>query len=515
MIAPLRQSLWRHSLLCLGTQRRVAALRAASTALRALSTASADAAPPPQPPQLLLLDHWQVEVQADRLQADAQQERAAKKLQKLQVALQNGYDNTPWIEHYEKRAELRRKREQEEKKKQQQAETQGDGESLKEIKQEKEEEAPPPEPEPPQIRIPRGLYLYGGVGTGKSLLMDRFFDLVLVKKKRRCHFHAFMAEVHQRIHQLKLADLEQYGRNFHIDTNEYRNPIHRVGRQIAAETALLCFDEFQVTDVADALILSQLFSVLFALGTVVVATSNRPPADLYEGGVNRYYFMPFIGLLQKHCVTHDMASATDYRRLTSVNFPSYYFTAPSVSAEQLDALIQENRGDIPSSNMELNLGHQRRLALKDADERGKVVRVSFDELCDAELGATDYRRLAYQFQTVVLQDIPLLTMEKHDLARRFITLVDELYEGRCVLICVAREASATEPGLLFPKLLNAADDGDGDSGPMLGIDQAMKGGHPVGALASVRELDFAFERAASRLTEMTSLGWWDRVLRAV
>jgi len=273
--------------------------------------------------------------------------------------------------------------------------------------------------------------------------------------------------------------------------------------------------EFQVTDVADALILSQLFSVLFTLGTVVVATSNRPPDDLYEGGVNRYYFMPFIGLLQKHCVTHDMASKTDYRRLTSLNFPSYYFSTDAMSTAQLDALVQEVRGDIPSSTTELNLGHKRSLVLSDADERGKLVRVSFDELCDAELGATDYRRLAYQFQIVVLEDIPLLSMEKHDLARRFITLVDELYEGRCVLICVAREASATEPGLLFPKLRQGIDEEDGDSAPSLGIDQAMKGGHPIGALASVRELDFAFERAASRLTEMTSLGWWDRVLRPV
>jgi len=486
------------------------------------SAAAAEGADPQQQQPLLLLEHWQVEVQANRLQADPQQERAAKKLQKLQLAL-NGYDNTPWIEHYEKRAELRRRREQqqqqeeESKKKQQQSVAAVQlNEKLRNETEEQQEAPPlPPEPEPPQIRIPRGLYLYGSVGTGKSLLMDRFFDLVPVQKKRRCHFHAFMAEVHHRIHQLKLDDLDKYGRNFHVDTNEYRNPIHRVGRQIAGETSLLCFDEFQVTDVADALILSQLFSVLFTLGTVVVATSNRPPDDLYEGGVNRYYFMPFIELLKKHCVTHDMASATDYRRLTSVNFPSYYFTAHALSAGQLDALVQEVRGDTPSSSTALNLGHQRSLVLNDADERGKLVRVSFDELCNAELGATDYRRLAYQFQTVVLEDIPLLNMEKHDLARRFITLVDELYEGRCVLICVARETSATEPGLLFPKLLQGIDGEDVDSGPMLGIDQAMKGGHPVGALASVRELDFAFERAASRLTEMTSLGWWDRVLRPV
>ena len=225
--------------------KRPSGSRSFSSAAPALGVA-----PQQKEQPLLLLDHWQVEIQANRLQADPQQERAAKKLQKLQLAL-HGYDNTPWIEHYEKRAEIRRQREQqlqqqeEAKMKQQQSTAALDGgESRYEAEENEAAPSLPPEPEPPQIRIPRGLYLYGSVGTGKSLLMDRFFDLVPVaeQKKRRCHFHAFMAEVHQRIHQLKLDDLENYGRNFHVDTNEYRNPIHRVGRQIAGETALLCFE---------------------------------------------------------------------------------------------------------------------------------------------------------------------------------------------------------------------------------------------------------------------------------
>ena len=232
----------------------------------------------------LLLDHWKYEVQQERLQHDPQQEKAAKKLQKLQIAL-DGYDNHPLIEHYEKRAEIRRKREEDEKKRQSPTEENDvdngiESPSTFDCKVEAD-------PEPPRLRVPRGLYLYGSVGTGKSMLMDRFFDIVPVQKKRRCHFHAFMGEVHERIHKLKQEDLARFGRNFHVDTDEYRNPIHRMGRQIAGETSLLCFDEFQCTDVCDALILSQLFSVLFTLGTVVVATSNRPPKDLYEGGVNR------------------------------------------------------------------------------------------------------------------------------------------------------------------------------------------------------------------------------------
>ena len=235
-------------------------------------------------------------VQDNELQPDAQQARAAKKLQKLQVALQ-GYDNGPLIEDYEKRAALRtrRKEEEEEQRKQQQEQQKANQSNDAELQvlQEKESSNPviaietPKEPEPPRLRVPRGMYLYGSVGTGKSLLMDTFFQLAPVANKRRCHFHAFMSDVHDRIHRLKQQDLLLNGRSFHIDTNKYRNPIHRVGREIAGETALLCFDEFQVTDVADALILSQLFAVLFALGTVVVSTSNRRPQDLYEGGVNR------------------------------------------------------------------------------------------------------------------------------------------------------------------------------------------------------------------------------------
>lgn len=503
---------------------------------------------------LLFHDYWKTQVSNENtaLQYDKNQERAVKKLQRLQLALQ-GYDNAPFIEYYYEKRRLAAARRQAEKEaaeaeisrnaqQEQSSPTPEKGDdtlervsvSLSENEKEiEQQQPPPPEPDPPRVRVPRGFYLYGSVGTGKSMLMDSFFELLgsSVHKKRRCHFHAFMAEVHERIHKLKQDDLSKYGRNFHVDTDEYRNPIHRVGRQIAEETAVLCFDEFQVTDVADALILSQLFSVLFTLGTVVVATSNRPPQDLYEGGLNRYYFLPFIDLLQKHCVTHDMASHTDYRKITSANYESYYFCGTqqdgTTVAQQLDDLVAEMRQGIPLADgaanvTELLLGHQRKLLLNDADDRGKVVRVSFDELCNRELGATDYRRLAYQFQTVILEDIPLLNMEEHDRARRFITLVDELYEGRCALVCVARDATATDPSLLFP---NSKRQSDGDSNyddndddakeDMLGwMDQATsKGGHPVGALASVRELDFAFERAASRLTEMTSLNWWDRVLR--
>mmetsp|Transcript_32670 Transcript_32670/g.39100 ORF Transcript_32670/g.39100 Transcript_32670/m.39100 type:complete len:201 (+) Transcript_32670:178-780(+) len=147
--------------------------------------------------------------------------------------------------------------------------------------------------------------------------MDIFYAAAPIPpaKKRRVHFHSFLQDVHQRIHQLKRQDLEVNGRNFTIDTTTEHNPIYRVATQLASEVTLLCFDEFQVIDIADALILSQLFGVLFGRGTVVVATSNRPPSSLYEGGLNRSYFMPFIGVLERHCIVHDMNATLDYRRI--------------------------------------------------------------------------------------------------------------------------------------------------------------------------------------------------------
>ena len=197
-------------------------------------------------------------------------------------------------------------------------------------------------------RVPRGLYIHGPVGIGKSMLMDVFFENVQVGRhnKRRFHFHAFMAEVHQRIHHLKRQQLEEEGRNFSVDTNPQNNPIHRVGIQLAQELSLLCLDEFQVTDIADALILTQLFTTLWSMGMVVVATSNRLPSQLYEGGLNRAYFLPFVDLLQKHCIVHGMQSEIDYRiALTSDFFlDSFFFDGSTVhGGKSFEETIQKLR----------------------------------------------------------------------------------------------------------------------------------------------------------------------------
>jgi protein AFG1 len=315
---------------------------------------------------------------------------------------------------------------------------------------------------------------------------------------------------------LKRQDLATHGRSFKIDTNESRNPIHRVGLQIAQEVSLLCFDEFQVTDVADALILSQLFTVLFAMGTVVVATSNRPPTDLYEGGLNRSYFMPFIDLMERHCVVHSMQSETDYR-LVMADQKMYLVGENDNNSNgqdfnqlrlQIDEIVDRLRDGRPEISKDLDVGYQRTLTVSSADGEGLVGRFQFEELCDRDLGASDYRSLARHFAIVVVEGVPIMTLQEHNKARRFITLVDELYEAKTALLI---SAAAPPNAIFLDNTEQAISIGDDNGEDKLGVDKAVsQGGHAATALASVRELSFAFRRAASRLTEMTSRSWWDK-----
>jgi peroxisome-assembly ATPase len=398
----------------------------------------------------------------------------------------------------------------------------------------------------PTLQIPRGLYIYGDVGTGKTMLMDRFYSLVNVRNKQRFHFHAFLARVHSMIHALKEHDLATKGRNFSVDVCLDNNPIYRVGLQLAAEVPLLCLDEFQVTDIADAVILSQLFSVLFAKGTVVVATSNRPPTDLYEGGMNRGYFLPFIDLLQHHCIVHCINSQLDYRKLLSSGVTSFFVSSSSSEITEIvqGVISQILKGKGTPRSIVLDVGFQRSLtvskvygdidttATSDADgtagKTPRMARFAFDELCARDLGAMEYRAIARNFDLVVLDDIPHLSVSRHNVARRFITLIDELYEGRCALLCSSEVASPKD--IFQERQLQkqndssvektpddsetmGADGGQKDVGDMRDLDlMTTNGGTPIGALASVRELAFAFERAASRLMEMTSETWWNRTL---
>ena len=437
----------------------------------------------------------QTNIASGKLRADYAQKRAAMRLTKLQKALV-GYSNDDMIR------EIKQKH-------------------RRELEQREKEHAGYPKKETSEeqmglpnaiTRVPRGLYIYGQVGTGKSMLMDTFYREAPIEKKRRVHFHSFLQEVHQRIFALKQKDLRERGRSFHIDTSDAHNSILRVAEDFADEITLLCFDEFQVTDVADALILSQFFATLFQRGTVVIATSNRPPSELYEGGINRSYFMPFIALLERHCIVHELKSEVDYRMLIANETESFFLVDPDLKDkgkvdEMFVALLN---GRDPISH-ELVISATRVLKVKQSDPVGLVGRFLFSELCQVDLGASDFRALAKYYDVVILENIPLLNLKEHDQARRFITLIDELYEHNCVLFCSAVQ----DPHHLFvnsSKIEPKVDSVETVVGECFGIDVAQSNGRTVGELASVRELSFAFRRAASRLVEMCSKNRWDVVL---
>ncbi len=329
----------------------------------------------------------------------------------------------------------------------------------------------PPEPEPEGggllARIglnrsaqpaepPSGLYMFGGVGRGKSMVMDLFFDTAPVARKRRVHFHAFMLEVHERIHAWRKAG-RAAGARIGGD------PIPPVADALAGAAWLLCFDEFQVNDPADALILDRLFSALFARGIVVVATSNTAPGALYAGGLNRDRFAPFIALLAERLDVLELDAGVDYRRGSIEHMPVYFPPLAKAAAAALDACFARlARGRAAAPDRIALKG--RALAVPAAADG--VARFGFADLCEKPLGAADYLAIAGLYHTVVLADVPALGPDKRNEAARFATLIDALYEHRVNLVCSA----AVAPDALYPK-------GDGSA---------------------------AFERTVSRLYEMQS-----------
>ena len=285
--------------------------------------------------------------------------------------------------------------------------------------------AKPPEP-------PRGLYVHGPVGRGKTLLMDLFFDAAPVEKKRRVHFHDFMADVHMRVHRWR-----QQRRIGEASGDE---PIAPVAAALAEEAWLLCFDEFAVRDIADAMILGRLFTALFAAGVVVVATSNVAPDDLYRDGLNRALFLPFLKLLGERVDVVALDAKTDYRLQKLTRAPVYYCPADARAAQALDAAFRDLTGAPRGEPIEIALLGR---ALRVPQAVDGVARFSFDELCRRPLGAVDYLALARQFRTLVVDRIPRLEANERDAARRFITLVDALYDMKVKLIASA-EAEPSE-----------------------------------------------------------------------
>jgi len=300
------------------------------------------------------------------------------------------------------------------------------------------------------IEAPQGLYLWGGVGRGKSMLMDLFVDTLDVPA-RRVHFHAFMQEVQAAIHKLRSQGAE--------------DPIKPVAKDISDAVRVLAFDEMQITDIADAMIVGRLFEALFDGGTTVVTTSNRLPDDLYKDGLNRQLFLPFIDFLNERMVVRELASDRDHRqdRLAGAQV---FFTPPDAEARsQIDALWEELTHGLEET---LTL-HVKGREVDLPRYHNGVARASFFDLCGRMLGPADYLKLAESVRVLIIENIPQLSRRNFNEAKRFVTLIDTLYEARVKLIASA----AAQPEMLYVE-------GEGS---------------------------FEFERTASRLREMQAAEW--------
>ncbi|MER8631876.1 cell division protein ZapE [Mesorhizobium opportunistum] len=308
--------------------------------------------------------------------------------------------------------------------------------------------------------VVKGLYIHGGVGRGKTMLMDMFFELLPVRRKRRVHFNDFMADVQDRIQKHRQAR-----KNGEVREDD---PIPPVAKALAEQAWVLCFDEFSVTDIADAMILSRLFSALFASGVVLVATSNVAPENLYSDGLNRQLFLPFIAILERHAQVLSLDSDKDYRLEKLARTPVYVTPADAAADHMLDEAWQTMTRGAPTTATSLTLKGRQVIVPAAA---GDAARFSFADLCEKPLGARDFLAIAGRFSTVFVDHVPVLGEGKRNEAKRFILLIDTLYDHHTRVV-----VSADAP----PQELYVA-----------------KRGVEV----------FEFERTASRLIEMQSRDW--------
>jgi cell division protein ZapE len=277
-----------------------------------------------------------------------------------------------------------------------------------------------------QSRI-KGLYIYGDVGRGKTMLMDLFFEASPVLRKRRAHFHEFILDVHERVHELRQK----------MKLGEYpgADPIEFAAADLAQEAWLLCFDEFHVTDIADAMILGRLFAQLFARGVVLVATSNVEPAELYKDGLNRALFLPFIRMLEDNTEVVRLSSRTDFRLEKLAGMHVWYVPDDAAADAALDRAWRELTRGRNGEPQELPLKgrsvHVPRAAMG-------VARFSFSDLCEQPLAAADYLRTAREYHTIILDHVPIMTFETRNAAKRFIILIDTLYDLNVKLIASAQ-----------------------------------------------------------------------------
>jgi cell division protein ZapE len=281
---------------------------------------------------------------------------------------------------------------------------------------------------------PRGLYIHGEVGRGKTMLMDLFFQASPIEHKRRAHFHEFMADVHERIYAYR----QSIARGERADGDVIALTAHA----IFEEAWLLCFDEFHVTDIADAMILGRLFAKLFELGTVVVATSNVAPDDLYKGGLNRALFLPFIAQMEAHMDVTRLDARTDFRleKLTGVKM--WLVPDDGEASRALDKAWARMTGNAPCKTRDIAI--KGRTLHVPCSAHG-VARFSFADLCEAPLAASDYLRLAHDYHTILVDHIPVMDYPDRNAAKRFISLIDTLYDNAVKLMASA----AADPVSLY------------------------------------------------------------------
>ena len=297
----------------------------------------------------------------------------------------------------------------------------------------------------------KGLYLYGGVGRGKSMLMDMFYDAAPFERKRRVHFHAFMQEIHESMHIARQKGVS--------------DAIEPVADDVVAQAELFCFDEMQITDITDAMIVGRLFEKLFAAGVAIVTTSNRHPDDLYKDGLNRNLFLPFIELIKENLTVYNLDSENDHRQ-NRLQAHKTYFSPIDEAAEMAIQRVWTDLAGVPAKPLVIK--HKARDITLPAFHNG-VALATFRELCGQPLGPGDYLAIAQNIRVLILKDIPRLSRAQNNEAKRFVTLIDALYEAKVRLIASA----AAEPEHLYEEGRGA----------------------------------FEFERTASRLREMQSVDW--------